>query len=39
MLRQTQGRKDERVALIAIAEPSRLDALSWLCLNRDSSEH
>ena len=33
VLRQTQGRKDELVALITSAEPSRLDALNWLDLN------
>jgi hypothetical protein len=30
LLRQTEGRKDERVALITSAEPSRLDAPNWL---------
>lgn len=34
LLRQTQGRKDEEVALITSAEPSRLDASRWLNLNR-----
>lgn len=34
LLRQTEGRKDEEVALITSAEPSRLDALKWLRLNR-----
>jgi hypothetical protein len=34
LLRQCQGRKDEQVALITSAEPSRLDALEWLRLNR-----
>jgi hypothetical protein len=36
LLRQTEGRKDELVALITSAEPSRLDALNWLHLNRDA---
>jgi hypothetical protein len=36
LLRQTEGRKDERVALITRAEPSRLDASNWLRLNRDA---
>src|SRR5271165_722439 len=31
LLRQTEGRKDELVALITSAEPSRLDAITWLC--------
>jgi hypothetical protein len=35
LLRQTQGRKDELVALITSLEPSRLDATNWLRLNRD----
>lgn len=35
LLRQTEGRKDELVALITSAEPSRLDAINWLALNRD----
>src|SRR5271165_183315 len=37
LLRQTEGRKDkdELVALITSAEPSRLDAINWLGLNRD----
>ena len=35
LLRQTQGRKDELVALITSVEPSRLDATNWLHLNRD----
>jgi hypothetical protein len=32
-LRQTEGRKDELVALITRVEPSRLDAANWMCLN------
>jgi hypothetical protein len=36
LLRQTEGRKDERVALITSAGPSRLDAPNWLRLNRDA---
>jgi hypothetical protein len=35
LLRQTEGRKDELTALITSAEPSRLDAIKWLGLNRD----
>ena len=35
LLRQTEGRTDELVALITSLEPSRLDATSWLRLNRD----
>ena len=35
LLRQTEGRKDELVALITTVEPSRLDATNWLRLNRD----
>jgi len=35
LLRQTEGRKDELVALITSIEPSRLDATNWLRLNRD----
>ena len=35
LLRQTEGRKDELAALITSAEPSRLDAINWLGLNRD----
>jgi hypothetical protein len=35
LLRQTEGRKDELVALITSIEPSRLDATDWLRLNRD----
>jgi len=34
LLRQTQGRKDEEVALITNAPPQRLDASLWLRLNR-----
>lgn len=34
LLRQSQGRKDEEVALITSAEPARLDAVQWLELNR-----
>jgi predicted transposase YbfD/YdcC len=34
LLRQTEGRKDELVALITSAEPSRLNAHDWLRLNR-----
>jgi len=34
LLRQTTGRKDEEVALITSAPPRRLNAQSWLCLNR-----
>ena len=37
LLRQTQGRKDELVALITSVEPSRLDADNRLHLNRDAS--
>jgi hypothetical protein len=36
LLRQTEGRKDELVALISSLEPSRLDAANWLRLNRDA---
>lgn len=36
LLRQTQGRKDEAVALITSAEPARLDATRWLHLNRQA---
>jgi hypothetical protein len=36
LLRQTEGRKDQLVALITSAEPSRLDASKWLLLNRDA---
>src|ERR1700674_4867752 len=32
LLRQTEGRKDELVALITSLEPSRLDARNWLRL-------
>ena len=35
LLRQCQGRDDELVALITSAAPSRLDAPTWLRLNRD----
>lgn len=34
LLRQTQGRKDEAVVLITSAPVERLDALTWLRLNR-----
>jgi hypothetical protein len=34
LLRQTQGRKDEVVALTTRVEPSRLDATNWSHLNR-----
>lgn len=34
MLRQTEGRKDEEVALITSAPPEKLDASRWLLLNR-----
>jgi predicted transposase YbfD/YdcC len=34
LLRQTQGRKDEEVALITSASPQQLDAQTWLRLNR-----
>ena len=36
LLRQTQGRKDEEVALITSAPPGRLNAQAWLHLNRDA---
>ena len=36
LLRQTEGRKDELVALITSLEPSRLDAANWMRLNRDA---
>jgi hypothetical protein len=36
LLRQTEGRKDELVALITSVEPWRLDATNWLRLNRDA---
>jgi hypothetical protein len=39
LLRQTEGRKDELAALITSAEPSRLDAMNWLGLNRDQLGH
>ena len=35
LLRHTEGRKDELVALITSLEPSRLDATNWLRLNRE----
>ncbi len=34
LLRQTEGRKDEEVALITSAPPEKLDAPRWLLLNR-----
>ena len=34
LLRQTQGRQDEEVALITSAPPQRLNAKTWLRLNR-----
>jgi len=34
LLRQTQGRRDEEVALITSAPPQRLNAQTWLSLNR-----
>lgn len=34
LLRQTQGRQDEQVALITSAAPERLNASAWLRLNR-----
>jgi len=34
LLRQTEGRKDEEVALITSAPPQRLKATQWLHLNR-----
>jgi hypothetical protein len=36
LLRQTQGRQDEEVALITSATPKRLPAALWLKLNRES---
>ncbi len=36
LLRQTEGRKDELVALITSVEPSRFDAANWMRLNRDA---
>lgn len=36
LLRQTEGRHDESVALITSAEPARLDAARWLHLNRQA---
>jgi hypothetical protein len=34
LLRQTDGRQDEEVALITSAPPKNLNALTWLLLNR-----
>jgi hypothetical protein len=34
LLRQTQGRKDEEVALLTSAPPEKLQARQWLELNR-----
>ena len=34
LLRQTQGRKDEEVALVTSAPPKKLNPLLWLLLNR-----
>jgi hypothetical protein len=34
LLRQTQGRQDEEVALITSASPQRLPAAAWLGVNR-----
>lgn len=34
LLRQTQGRQDDEVALITSASPPKLQAKSWLLLNR-----
>ena len=34
LLRQTDGRHDERVTLLTSAEPQELDAQKWLELNR-----
>jgi hypothetical protein len=39
LLRQTEGREDELVALITSVEPSRLDAQNWLRLNPDAWGH
>jgi len=36
LLRQTQGRKDEEVALITSAPAQRLNATEWLRLNRQA---
>ena len=36
LLRQTQGRKDELVALVTSLAPNQLPALRWLQLNRDA---
>ena len=34
--RQTEGRKDELVALITSLGPSRLDSANWMRLHRDA---
>lgn len=34
LLRQTEGRRDEKVTLLTSAEPAQLDAQKWLELNR-----
>jgi hypothetical protein len=34
LLRQTEGRQDEQIALLTSAQPSKLDARRWLQLNR-----
>jgi hypothetical protein len=34
LLRQTEGRQDEQVALLTSAPPEKLDAQKWLELNR-----
>jgi hypothetical protein len=34
VLRQSDGRKDEHIALLTSAEPEKLDAQKWLELNR-----
>lgn len=34
LLRQTQGRQDEHITLLSSAEPEKLDAPTWLKLNR-----
>jgi hypothetical protein len=34
LLRQTEGRQDEQVALLSSAPPEKLDAQKWLELNR-----
>lgn len=36
LLRQKQGHENEQVALITSAEPSRLDARTWLKFNRQA---